>query len=409
MAVLFFYREVKMAKKTINDYNFRDKKVLMRCDFNVPLDGELNITDDRRIVSSLPSIKKVISDGGALVLCSHLGRPKGEKKPEMSLKPVAERLSQLLNLNVNLASDCIGPEVEQLKQSLSAGDVLLLENLRYHKEETANDQDFADELTTGIDVFVNDAFGTAHRAHASTEGVTHFIEECLAGYLIEKELNFLGEAVNNPNRPLLAILGGAKISGKIDVIKNLFGKVDQLIIGGGMTYTFFKSQGMEIGTSLLEEDRISMAKELLDHVEAESIDLVLPVDVTIADKFDNDAQAKQVSVDEIPADWMALDIGPKTIELFSKKILESKTIVWNGPMGVFEMPSFAKGTRAIADALAQATKAGATTIVGGGDSAAAISQFGLDDQVSHISTGGGASLEYLEGKQLPGIEALSDI
>jgi phosphoglycerate kinase len=398
-----------MAKRTINDYNFKDKKVLMRCDFNVPLDGDLNITDDRRIVSSLPSINKVISDGGALILCSHLGRPKGEKKPEMSLKPVAERLSQLLNMEVNLAPDCIGSEVEKLKQSLNAGDILLLENLRYHKEETANDQDFAAKLALRIDVFVNDAFGTAHRAHASTEGVTHFIDECLAGYLIEKELKFLGDAVNNPKRPLLAILGGAKISGKIDVIKNLFGKVDTLIIGGGMTYTFFKSQGMEIGTSLLEEDRITMAGELLDQVKAESIDLVLPVDVKIADKFDNDARTKQVSVDEIPADWMALDIGPKTIELFSRKILESKTIVWNGPMGVFEMPNFAIGTRAIADALAQATKAGATTIIGGGDSAAAISQFGLDDQVSHISTGGGASLEFLEGKKLPGIEALSDL
>ncbi len=397
-----------MAKKTIEDYNFSGKMVLMRCDFNVPLNPELEITDDRRIVSSLPSIKKVLADGGALVLCSHLGRPKGEKKPEMSLKPVANSLSQLLGMTVTLAPDCIGAEVNKFKQSLKPGEVLLLENLRYHKAETDNTPEFAKELSEGIDVFVNDAFGTAHRAHASTEGVTHFIDECIGGYLIEKELKFLGEAVNNPNRPLLAILGGAKISGKIDVIKSLFDKVDQLIIGGGMTYTFFKSQGMEIGTSLLEEDRIGMAKELLDEVAKKSIDLILPVDVTIADKFDNDAQIRQVSVDEIPADWMALDIGPRTIELFSQKILAAKTIVWNGPMGVFEMPNFAKGTRAIADALAEATKSGATTIVGGGDSAAAISQFGLDDEVSHISTGGGASLEFLEGKKLPGIEALSD-
>ena len=397
-----------MAKRTIDEYNFSNKKVLMRCDFNVPLDPELNITDDRRIVSSLPSIKKVIADGGALVLCSHLGRPKGEKKPEMSLKPVAESLSKWLNMQVNLAPDCVGTTVDNLKQSLKAGEVLLLENLRYHKEETDNDKSFAAELVSGVDVFVNDAFGTAHRAHASTEGVTHFIDDCLAGYLIEKELKFLGEAINNPNRPLLAILGGAKISGKIDVIRSLFGKVDQLIIGGGMTYTFFKAQGMEIGTSLLEADRIEMAKELLAEVKEKSIDLILPVDVIIADKFDNEAQIKKVSKDEISADWMALDIGPKTIEIFSQKIMAAKTVIWNGPMGVFEMPNFAKGTRAIAEALAQATGAGVTTVVGGGDSAAAISQFGLDDQISHISTGGGASLEFLEGKPLPGIEALSE-
>jgi len=397
-----------MAKRTIDEYNFSNKKVLMRCDFNVPLDPELNISDDRRIVSSLPSIKKVIADGGALVLCSHLGRPKGEKKPEMSLKPVAESLSKWLNMQVNLAPDCVGTTVDNLKQSLKAGEVLLLENLRYHKEETDNDKSFAAELVSGVDVFVNDAFGTAHRAHASTEGVTHFIDDCLAGYLIEKELKFLGEAINNPNRPLLAILGGAKISGKIDVIRSLFGKVDQLIIGGGMTYTFFKAQGMEIGTSLLEEDRIEMAKELLAEVKEKSIDLILPVDVIIADKFDNEAQIKQVSKDEIPADWMALDIGPKTIEIFSQKIMAAKTVIWNGPMGVFEMPNFAIGTRAIAEALAQATGAGVTTVVGGGDSAAAVSQFGRNDQISHISTGGRASLEFLEGKPLPGIEALSE-
>ncbi len=397
-----------MSKRTIDEYNFKNKKVLMRCDFNVPLDAELNISDDRRIVSSLPSIKKVIADGGALVLCSHLGRPKGERKPEMSLKPVAESLGKWLNMPVNLAPDCVGTAVDDLKQSLKAGEVLLLENLRYHKEETENDKNFAAELVSGVDVFVNDAFGTAHRAHASTEGVTHFIDDCLAGYLIEKELKFLGEAINSPNRPLLAILGGAKISGKIDVIRSLFGKVDQLIIGGGMTYTFFKAQGMEIGTSLLEEDRIEMAKELLAEVKEKSIDLILPVDVIIADKFDNEAQIKQVSKDEIPAGWMALDIGPKTIEIFSQKVMAAKTVIWNGPMGVFEMPNFAKGTRAIAEVLAQATEAGTTTVVGGGDSAAAISQFGLDDQISHISTGGGASLEFLEGKPLPGIEALTD-
>jgi 3-phosphoglycerate kinase len=311
-------------------------------------------------------------------------------------------------MQVNLAPDCVGTTVADLRQSLKAGEVLLLENLRYHREETDNDKNFAAELASGADVFVNDAFGTAHRAHASTEGVTHFINDCLAGYLIEKELKFLGETIDNPKRPLLAILGGAKISGKIDVIRSLFGKVDQLIIGGGMTYTFFKAQGMEIGTSLLEEDRIEMAKELLDEVKEKSIDLILPVDVIIADKFDNEAQIKQVSGDEIPAGWMALDIGPKTIEMFSQKVMAAKTVVWNGPMGVFEMPNFVKGTRAIAEALAQATRAGATTVVGGGDSAAAISQFGLDDQVSHISTGGGASLEFLEGKPLPGIEALSE-
>ncbi len=397
-----------MAKKTIDDYNFAQKKVLMRCDFNVPLDGDLNITDDRRIVSSLPSINKVITEQGALILCSHLGRPKGERKPELSLKPVAVRLSELLDREVQLAPDCIGSEVDALKAGLKPGAVLLLENLRFHKQETDNDQHFSKQLADGIDLFVNDAFGTAHRAHASTEGVTHFIDDCLAGYLIKKELKFLGDAIDTPKRPLLAILGGAKISGKIDVIKSLFDKVDQLIIGGGMTYTFFKSQGMEIGESLLEEDRIGMAGELLEEVKSRSVEFVLPEDVTIADKFDNEAQKKEVAIDQIPADWMALDIGSRTIDTFTRKILAARTIVWNGPMGVFEMPSFARGTRAIADALAQATKAGATTIVGGGDSAAAISQFGLDDQVSHISTGGGASLEFLEGKKLPGIEALSD-
>jgi phosphoglycerate kinase len=326
----------------------------------------------------------------------------------MSLKPVAQRLSELLGQPVKLASDCIGTEVLQLKKSLNPGEVLLLENLRFHKEEEKNDSEFAAELARGCAVFVNDAFGTAHRAHASTEGVTHYFKESLAGYLIEKELKYLGEAINTPKRPLIAILGGAKISGKIDVIKSLFDKVDQLIIGGGMAYTFFKAQGMEIGTSLLEVDRIEMAASLLAEAQAKSIEFILPRDVVIADKFDNNAQRKTVPVSQIPADWMGLDIGPETIKMFNEMILNSKTVVWNGPMGAFEMANFSVGTRAVAEALAKATESGATTVVGGGDSAAAIAEFGLDQQITHISTGGGASLEFLEGKVLPGIAALSE-
>jgi phosphoglycerate kinase len=400
--------EVEMAKKTIDDVVLKGKKVLMRCDFNVPLNETLEINDDRRITASLPSIKKVLAEGGALILCSHLGRPKGEVKKELSLTPVARRLSDLLNVEVRLTGDCIGAETAKQKAVLKPGEVLLLENLRFHDAETKNDAEFAKELAQYCDIFINDAFGTAHRAHASTEGVTRFIASSVAGYLIEKELKYLDEAVNNPRRPFAAILGGAKISGKIDVIKALFDKVDTLIIGGGMVYTFLKAQGLEVGTSLLEEDRIGMAGDLLKEAKERRIAFYLPEDVVIADAFDNNAQKKEVAVTAIPPGWMGLDTGSKSIATFISQIKEAKTIVWNGPVGAFEMENFSTGTRKIAEALAEATARGATTVIGGGDSAAAVSQFGLDDQMSHISTGGGASLEFLEGKILPGIAALSD-
>ena len=398
-----------MAKLTIDQLDLKGKKVLIRCDFNVPLNENQEITDDRRIRASLPTIKKVLQEGGAAVLCSHLGRPKGQVKKELSLKPVAKRLEELLNTPVKLAPDCIGPEVKKMKEALKPGEVLLLENLRFHKEETDNDPEFARQLAEGCDLFINDAFGTAHRAHASTVGVTKYFKQCAAGYLIEKELKYLGQAIENPQRPFVAVLGGAKISGKIDVIKNLFNKVDALIIGGGMAYTFFKAQGYEIGKSLLEEDRIQMARKILQEAKEKNITFLLPVDVVVADRFDNEANRKVVKVTEIPADYMGMDIGPETISLFSAEIKKAKTIVWNGPVGVFEMPNFAVGTRKIAEAIAEATKNGAISVIGGGDSAAAVSQFGMDDQFTHISTGGGASLEFLEGKELPGIAALTEI
>lgn len=397
-----------MAKKTIEDINLKDKKVLIRCDFNVPLDEYQQITDDRRIKASLPTIKKAIKEGASVILCSHLGRPKGEFKPELSLAPVALHLTELLGQEVALTVDCIGENVQHIKSDLQPGQILLLENLRFHEEETKNESEFAQQLAQGCDIFINDAFGTAHRAHASTEGVTHFIKESVAGYLIEKELRFLGEAIENPKKPFTSILGGAKISGKIDVIKNLLDKVDSLIVGGGMIFTFFKAMGYEIGTSLLEEDRVAMAKDLLEEAKLKSVNLLLPVDVVIADDFNNDAQIKTVNVTEIPAAWMGLDIGPKTIEKFSAEISKAKTIVWNGPMGAFEMENFSNGTKCIAEEMAKVTEHGATTVVGGGDSAAAITKFELEDNITHISTGGGASLEFLEGKKLPGIEALNE-
>ncbi len=397
-----------MAKKTIDDVILKNKKILMRCDFNVPLNADLQITDDRRITASLPSIEKAIREGAALILCSHLGRPKGEANPSMSLRPVQKRLAELLSTEIIMAPDCVGAEVAEMKKNLKAGQVLLLENLRYHKAEEKNEPEFARELADGIDVYVNDAFGTAHRAHASTEGVTKYIKESVAGYLIEKELTYLGDAVNSPKRPLLAILGGAKISGKIDVIKALYDKVDALIIGGGMVFTFYKARGLEIGNSLLEEDRIDMARELMAEAKERNINLILPVDVVVADAFDNNAQRKTVAIENMPADYMGLDIGPETVKKFSAEIGDARTIVWNGPMGAFEMENFATGTRAIAEALANATDNGATSVVGGGDSAAAISIFGLDERITHISTGGGASLEFLEGKELPGITALAE-
>jgi phosphoglycerate kinase len=398
-----------MTKLTIDKLSLKNKKALIRCDFNVPLDENLNITDDRRIVASLPTIKNVLAEGGAVILCSHLGRPKGQVKEEMCLKPVALKLQELLGIKVIMAKDCIGNEVLTLKKNLKAGEVLLLENLRFHKEEEANDPAFAKQLAEGADLFINDAFGTAHRAHASTEGVTHYFDQCAAGYLIEKELKFLGQAIESPKRPLLAILGGAKISGKIDVIENLLNKVDSLAIGGGMAYTFFKSMGYEIGASLLEEDKIELAGQILEKAKAKKVKFLLPVDVKVAKEFDNNAEAKFVDVKHIPPDFIGMDIGPVTIKQFEDEVLKAKTIVWNGPVGVFEMSNFLQGTKALAKAIAKATNQGAVSVIGGGDSAAAINKFDMDDQFSHISTGGGASLEFLEGKILPGIAALSEV
>lgn len=398
-----------MKKLSIDDVDFKNKKVLVRVDFNVPLDENQNITDDIRIKASLPTIKKIADDGGKVILMSHLGRPKGERKPEFSLKPAAVRLSELLDREVKLASDCVGPDTEMLINEMNPGDVILLENVRFHEEETANDPEFAKQLAKLGEVYVNDAFGSAHRAHASTEGVTKFIEKCAAGYLMQKELDYLGSALAQPKRPYCAILGGAKISGKIDVIKNLLDKVDILIVGGGMAFTFFKAQGKEIGKSLLEEEKLNLAKELNDKLNGSKVKFLLPVDVVVADEFSNDSPAETVSVDNIPSNKMGLDIGKETIKLFKDEVLKSKTIVWNGPMGVFELDNFANGTMEIAKALADATANGAITVIGGGDSAAAISKSGLEKQVSHVSTGGGASLEFLEGKTLPGVAALSDI
>ncbi|MBD3225816.1 MAG: phosphoglycerate kinase [Caldithrix sp.] len=398
-----------MAKLTIDQLQLKDKKVLIRCDFNVPLDEEQQISDDRRIVASLPTIEKVLKDGGSAILCSHLGRPKGNADEKLRLKPVADRLEQLLNTKVIMAPDCVGAEVDRLKEQLNPGEILLLENLRFHKEEKNNDPEFAKQLAKGADLYVNDAFGTAHRAHASTEGVTQYFDKAAGGYLIDKELQYLGKAIENPKRPFVAILGGAKISGKIDVIKNLIEKVDTLIIGGGMAYTFLKAKGFEIGQSLLETDKIELAKEILDEVSAKNMNFILAEDVKVATEFKNDAMSKFVNVEEIPADFMGMDIGPKTMTLFANQIKKAKTIVWNGPVGVFEMSNFANGTKEVAKVIAEATRNGAISIIGGGDSAAAVSQFGMEDQFSHISTGGGASLEFLEGKELPGIAALTDV
>jgi phosphoglycerate kinase len=397
-----------MNKLTIDDVDLKNKKVLVRVDFNVPLDENLNITDDIRITSSLPTIKKIISSGGKTILMSHLGRPKGKPNPKYSLKPAAVRLGQLLGMEVKLAPDCVGPEVISLINAMQPGDVILLENLRFHEEEEKNDPGFAKQLANLGDLYVNDAFGSAHRAHASTEGLTKFISPSVAGYLMQKELEYLGGAIENPKRPYLAILGGAKISGKIDVIMNLFSKVDSMIIGGGMAYTFYKAQGMEIGTSLLEAEKIDVAKQVLEKAKSSKMKLLFPVDVVVAKEFKNDSPSEVVPIDKMPSDKMGLDIGPETIKLFSAEILKSKTIVWNGPMGVFEMDNFAKGTNAVARALVEATQKGAITVIGGGDSAAAISKAGLEDKVSHVSTGGGASLEFLEGKVLPGVAALTD-
>ncbi len=397
-----------MKKLTIDDLDLKGKKVLVRVDFNVPLDENQNVTDDFRIRAALPTIRKIISEGASAVLCSHLGRPKGKRIETLSLKPVASKLSELLGQEVIFAPDCVGEEVDRLKQALKPGEVLLLENLRFHPQEEANDPAFSRELAKFCDLYVNDAFGTAHRAHASTVGVTQYFEQCAAGYLMQKELEYLGKALENPEHPFATILGGAKISGKIDVINNLLGKTDLLLIGGGMIFTFFKALGYEIGNSILEADRVEMAKELLRKVEETTTRLYLPQDVVIAEKVEAGARTRVVDVKQIPAGWAGVDIGPRTIEQFRSHLKGAKTIVWNGPMGVFEIPDFARGTEEIARYLADLTREGATTIVGGGDSAAAVKKFGLEEQLSHVSTGGGASLEFLEGKTLPGVAALTD-
>lgn len=397
-----------MKKLTIDDMELNGKRVLVRVDFNVPLDENQNVTDATRIVETLPTIRKIIESGGRAILMSHLGRPKGKVKPEFSLRPVADKLQELIGKEVQFATDCVGDEVEEQSAKLQDGDILLLENLRFHAEEEKNDPDFSEKLASLGDVYINDAFGSAHRAHASTEGVTKHIEQCGAGYLMQKELAYLGKAVGNPERPYVAVLGGAKISGKIDVITNLLDKVDALLIGGGMAYTFFKAEGMEIGKSLLEEDKIELAKEIIQKASDKKVKMLFPVDCVIADKFDKDAKTEIVDSGAIKPDWQALDIGPKTIELFKNELLNGKTVVWNGPMGVFEMDKFATGTNEIAKLLVETTKKGAVTIIGGGDSAAAIAKLGLEKEVSHVSTGGGASLEFLEGKVLPGVAALTD-
>ena len=397
-----------LNKKSVDDINVKGKKVLVRCDFNVPLqDGK--ITDENRLVASLPTIKKLIADGGKVILCSHLGKPKGEPKPELSLAPVAKRLSELLGQEVKFAADAnvVGENAKAAVAAMQDGDVILLENTRYRAEETKNGEAFSKELASLCDVFVNDAFGTAHRAHCSNVGVTEFVDgDCVVGYLMQKEIDFLGNAVNNPERPFVAILGGAKVSSKISVINNLLDKVDTLIIGGGMAYTFMAAHGEEVGKSLLEEDYKQYALDMEKKAEEKGVKLLIPIDTTVADDFSNDANFKVVGRGEIPADMEGLDIGPKTAELFADAVKGAKTVVWNGPMGCFEMPNFAKGTIAVAKAMADLE--GATTIIGGGDSAAAVNQLGFGDKMTHISTGGGASLEFLEGKDLPGVVAADD-
>ncbi|MCI5550717.1 MAG: phosphoglycerate kinase [Clostridiales bacterium] len=394
-----------MSKKTIEDVQVNGKKVLVRCDFNVPLDGDGNITDDTRIRAALPTIKYLLEHNAAVILCSHMGRPKGEFNMKYSLKPVAARLSELLGKEVPLAADVIGESAKSMAAALKPGDAMLIENVRFHKEEEKNDPAFAKELASMAEMYVNDAFGTAHRAHASTEGVTHFLTPCVAGFLIGKELSVMGAALENPTRPFLAILGGAKVSDKIGVIKNLLDKVDVLLIGGGMSYTFQKALGGHVGKSLLEEDKVELAKELMALAKEKGVKMLLPVDNEAGDSFSNDALRITVHSTEIPDGFEGLDIGPVTQQMFADEIHKAKTIIWNGPVGVSEFPNFAHGTEAVAKAMAETD---AVTIIGGGDSAAAVERLGYADKMTHISTGGGASLEFLEGKELPGVAALDD-
>ncbi|HOB19972.1 MAG TPA: phosphoglycerate kinase [Candidatus Atribacteria bacterium] len=394
-----------MNKKSLKDVSVNGKRVIVRVDFNVPLDKERNITDDTRIRAALPTIQYLLENNAKVILMSHLGRPKGTGfEEEYSMAPVAKRLSELLGKDVVMATDVIGDSATALLNSLKEGEVVLLENLRFHKEETKNNPDFAKALANFGEIYVNDAFGTAHRAHASTEGVAHYLP-AVAGFLLQREIEILGKAITNPDHPFVAILGGAKVSDKIGVINNLIDKVDTLIIGGGMAYTFFKAMGYEVGNSLLEEDKVELAKELMQKAKDKGVKFMLPVDNVVAKEFKPDAEHKVVPSDAMPKDWEGLDIGPESRKLFGEEILKARLVVWNGPMGVFEMPAFAKGTEAIADYMG---KCSGTTIIGGGDSAAAVTKLGYADKMTHISTGGGASLEFLEGIELPGVAALND-
>ncbi len=395
-----------LNKKTVDDLNVKGKRVLERCDFNVPVKDGV-ITDDNRITASLPTIRKLMNDGAKVILCSHMGKPKGEVKPELSLAPVAERLSEKLGVEVKFAKDdnVVGENAKAAVEAMKDGDVILLENTRFRKEETKNEDNFSKELASLADIYVDDAFGSSHRAHCSTVGVTKYVAESAVGYLMEKEIEYLGNAVENPVRPFAAILGGAKVSDKINVINNLLEKVDILIIGGGMAYTFIKALGGTVGDSLLEEDKVEYAKEMIFKASQKGVKFLLPIDTVIVKEFKNDALSDIVPTGLIPDGWMGVDIGPETRSLFTEALKDAKTVVWNGPMGVFEFPNFAKGTEAIAEALAHID---GTTIIGGGDSAAAVNQLGYGDRMSHISTGGGASLEFLEGKELPGVAAVQD-
>lgn len=393
-----------MNKKTVKDIDVKEKKVLVRCDFNVPQDENGNITDNRRIVAALETIKYLVSENAKVILCSHLGRPKGEFNEKFSLKPVAEELSKLLGKEVKLATDVVGESAQNLANSMNNGDVILIENVRFHKEEEENDTEFSKKLASLAEVYVNDAFGTSHRAHASTAGVAEFLP-AVSGFLIEKEINFMGNCLENPERPFVAILGGAKVSDKIGVIESLLEKVDTLIIGGGMAYTFFKAQGYEVGNSLCEYDKLDLAKGLLEKAKQKGVNLMLPIDNVVGKEFKKDTESKVVKSNEIPTDWEGFDIGPETVKLFVEEIKKAKTVIWNGPLGLFEFDQFAVGTNAIANALADID---AITIIGGGDSAAAIEKAGLSEKMSHVSTGGGASLKFLEGKTLPGIECLQN-
>jgi phosphoglycerate kinase len=398
-----------VAKKTVASLTQADvsgKRILVRADFNVPLDGNGNITDDTRIKAALPTIQDLVGKGGKVILCSHMGRPKGAVKEELRLTPVAKRLSELLGQEVTKCDDCVGDSVASIVNAMSNGQVVLLENLRFHNEEEANDPEFAKQLAANADLYVNEAFGTAHRAHASTEGVTHYLSPSVAGYLIEKELDYLQDAVDNPKRPLAAIIGGSKVSSKIGVIETLLDKCDKLLIGGGMIFTFYKARGLAVGNSLVEEDKLELAKSLEAKAKAQGVELLLPTDVVVADNFAPDANAQTVSINDIPDGWMGLDIGPDSIKVFQDALADCNAVIWNGPMGVFEFDKFAAGTEAIAHTLAG--KSDAVTIIGGGDSVAAVEKVGVAEKMSHISTGGGASLELLEGKTLPGIVALDD-